>query len=179
MVELVLIVGHVGAGKTTRAKELAATTGAVRLSPDEWMAPLFDHSDPAGMRDVVEGRLIWTAVEILRAGVSVILDFGFWGRAERAGLNWLAATVGASTQTVYLPIDRETQADRVAKRWRETPEQTWQVTQAELDEWRGMLQEPDADELAGTYTAQPPTGGGWSVWIVRRWPTVLGTWEIR
>lgn len=175
MVELVLIVGHVGAGKSTRAKELAARTGAVRLSPDEWMAPLFQHSDPEGMRDAVEGRLIWTAVEILRAGASVILDFGFWGRDERAALNWLAGTVGATTRTEYVPVDKQTQAERVAKRWRETPEQTWPVTQAELDEWRAMLQEPDADELQALYTMPAPDGDGWRGWIAERWPTALGT----
>lgn len=111
MTWLVLIVGHVGAGKTTRAKELAASTAAVRLSPDEWMVPLFNHSDPNGMRDAVEGRLIWTAIERLRAGSSVILDFGFWGRDERASLAWLAGTVGAAARTVYVPVDREMQAE--------------------------------------------------------------------
>lgn len=176
MVELVLIVGHVGAGKSTRAKELAAQMGAVRLSPDEWMAPLFHQSDPDGMRDVVEGRLIWTAVEILRAGASVILDFGFWGRDERASLSWLASTVGATARTEWLPVDRETQAERVAKRWRETPEQTWQVTQAELDAWRALLQEPDADELEGRYTTPSPGGDGWRGWIAERWPTALSAW---
>ena len=175
MSELVLMVSHVGGGKTTRAMELAAAMNAVRLSPDEWMAPLFHHSDPDGMRDVVEGRLIWTAIDILRAGSSVILDFGFWGWDERAALNWLAGTVGASTRTEYLPIDRATQAERVARRWRETPDQTWRVTEAELDEWRAMLQEPDADELAGLYTAEPPTAGGWAEWITARWPTALGS----
>jgi predicted kinase len=173
MTELILIVGVIGAGKTTHAKELAASTGAVRFTPDDWMVPLFNHSDPKGMRDVMEGRLIWTATEVLRSGGSVILDFGFWGREERASLAWLASTVGAVTRTVYLPIDRQTQTDWVAKRWLNTPEQTWEFTQAELDESRGILQEPDADELAGVYTTQPTTPGGWAEWIHQRWPTAL------
>ena len=172
--ELTLVVGHVGAGKTTRAKELATATGAVRLSPDEWMGPLFHEPDPNGMRDVVEGRLIWTAVEILRAGASVILDFGFWGRDERAALSWLADTVGAFARTEYIPVDRQTQAERVTARLRRTPEQTWRVTQGELDQWRTLLQEPDVDELEGRYTTPPPEGG-WRGWIAERWPTALGT----
>ena len=63
----------------------------------------------------------------------------------------------------------------MAKRWRETPEQTWPVTQAELDEWRAMLQEPDADELQALYTMPAPDGDGWRGWIAERWPTALGT----
>lgn len=173
MAELVLVVGHVGAGKTTRARELAASTGAVRLSPDEWMVPLFGHPDPDGLRDVVEGRLVWTAVEVLRCGASVVLDFGFWNREERAALSWLAGTVGARARTEYLPVDRETQARRVAQRWQEAPEATWQISQVELDEWREQLQEPDADELAGRYRTPPP-GGSWPEWIMQRWPTALG-----
>lgn len=43
---------------------------------------------------MVEGRLVWTATEVLRCGASLILDLGFWGREERAALSWLAGMVG-------------------------------------------------------------------------------------
>lgn len=36
-----LMVGLPGAGKTTRANELAAAHRALRLTPDHWMIPLF------------------------------------------------------------------------------------------------------------------------------------------
>ncbi|PWD51463.1 kinase [Serinibacter arcticus] len=173
MPELLLMVGHVGAGKTTHATSLAAATGAVRLSPDEWMGPLFGASDPDGKRDVLEGRLVWTAVEILQAGTSVILDFGLWGRDERRSLAWLAGTIGATPRTIYVDVDRDTQAVRVAQRWRETPDRTWPFTQAELDEWRTFLDVPDADELAGRYDLLAPDEG-WETWLARRWPTALG-----
>ena len=170
--ELVLIVGLPGAGKTTRARDLAAPLGAVRFTPDEWMRPLFGHHDADGKRDVVEGRLVWTAAQILAAGTSVVLDFGFWGRDERAGLAWLAGSLGAGVRTVYLPVDRETQRERVARRWRETPDQTWPMTEADLDAWRGQFQEPDAAELAGRYDLTPPHGfPGWAQWVADRWPT--------
>ncbi|TNU73470.1 ATP-binding protein [Miniimonas arenae] len=175
MAELILVVGHVGAGKTTRAIELASAIGAVRLTPDEWMMALFGESDPDGKRDVLEGRLVWTAAQILRSGTSVILDFGLWGRDERAALAWLAGTVGATARTEYLSVDRTTQSARVAARWQESPHSTWAVTDAQLEEWRHLLQEPDARELAGTYRAEPPDPGGWAPWIARRWPTALGT----
>jgi predicted kinase len=37
--------GLPGVGKTTRARELASTDRVLRLTPDEWMAPLFRESE--------------------------------------------------------------------------------------------------------------------------------------
>jgi predicted kinase len=86
MAMLFLIVGLPGAGKTMRAKSLAAEHAALRLTPDAWMIPLFGDPQPAGKRDVLEGRFIWVALEALRLGTNVVLDFGFWGRDERSSL---------------------------------------------------------------------------------------------
>ena len=40
-VVLFLVVGLPAAGKTTRAREIERDHRALRLSPDEWMIPLF------------------------------------------------------------------------------------------------------------------------------------------
>jgi predicted kinase len=86
MATLFLIVGLPGAGKTTRAKEPAAKYRALRLTPDEWMMPLFGEPDAGGKRDVLEGRLSCIALQALRLGTSTVLDFGLWGRDERSAL---------------------------------------------------------------------------------------------
>lgn len=75
--------GLPGAGRTTRALELENVHGVVRLTPDEWMIPLFGDSNAGGKRDVVEGRFVWLAERLLRAGCSVVLDFGVWSRRNR------------------------------------------------------------------------------------------------
>jgi predicted kinase len=170
---LFLMVGLPGAGKTTRARPLAAQHGALRLSPDAWLIPLFGESDPAGRRDVLEGRFVWLALEALRVGVSVVLDFGFWARDERSALHSLAKSAGASCQVVYLPVDRDVQLARVSDRWATAPHQTFAITEADLDSWRAMFEAPDDEELSGGPLPGPPAGwASWREWAAARWPSL-------
>lgn len=170
MAMLFLMVGLPGAGKTVQARQLAVQHRALRLTPDAWMIPLFGDSAAGDRRDVVEGRLIEVALDVLRLGTSVVLDFGLWGRDERSALRWLAASVGAGAQVVYLPIDRTTQWERIAQRWREAPHTTFAMTQADLDRWQRQFQEPDAAELGGEVDDAPVGWASWRHWAADRWP---------
>ncbi len=170
---LFLMVGLPGAGKTTRARELAAAHRALQLTPDEWMIPLFGEPEAGGKRDVLEGRLICVALQALGLGTSVVLDFGFWGRDERSALRWLAGSAGASCQVVYVSVDRDAQLTRIAHRQASAPHQTYPMTEAEVDTWRDHFQVPDAAELDGGEVPGPPAGWpGWPEWAADRWPSL-------
>src|SRR3954452_18049774 len=143
---LFLMVGLPGAGKTVRARELAAERGALLMTPDVWMVSLFGQSQPDGKRDVLEGHLIALAIDALRLRLSVVLDFSLWGRDERSALRWMAASVGATCQVIYLSVDRDVQLTRVQARWEHTPELTFPMTEGELDAWRSQFDVPDAEE---------------------------------
>jgi predicted kinase len=170
---MLLMVGLPGSGKTTRAKELAATHRALRLTPDEWMIPLFGDSMAGGKRFVLEGRLISLALQALRLGTSVVLDYGLWGRDERSALRWLARSAGATSRVVYLPVDRDVQLARIAHRQATTPEQTFSMSEADVDQWREQFQAPDAAELGGGEVPRPPAGWpGWREWAVDHWPSL-------
>lgn len=167
------MVGLPGAGKTARARELAAERQALLLTPDAWMISLFDGVQPDGKREILEGHLIALATEALRLRLSVVLDFGLWARDERSALRWIAASVGASCEIVYLPVKRELQLSRVRGRWDCTPQETFPMTEAELDAWRSQFEVPDASELSGTSLPSPPTGNeSWFDWAARRWPSL-------
>lgn len=171
--ELWLLVGLPAAGKTTVAKQIADEQVALRLSPDEWMIPLFGESEAAGKRDVLEGRLITIAFQVLRLGTSVVLDFGCWARDERAALHWLATVAGAGWQLVYLPIDRATQLEHVALRWQQSPNETFSMSDVTLDAYRVQFDIPGAGELAGAYPERPPAGWpDWIAWAANRWPSL-------
>jgi predicted kinase len=173
---LILMVGLPAAGKTTRAEELAAAHQALRLTPDDWMIPLFGDSMAGGRRWVLEGRLISVALQALRLGTSVVLDYGLWGRDERSALRWLARSAGAACQVVYLPVDKDVQLARIAHRQETAAHQTFPMTAAELDAWRQQFQVPDAAELHGGEIPAPPGGWpSWSEWAADHWPSCTGS----
>jgi predicted kinase len=170
--QLLLLVGLPGAGKTTLATELAAAHRALRLTPDEWMIPLFGDADADGKRDVLEGRLITVALHALRLGTNVVLDFGLWSRDERSALRWLARSAGAACQVIYLPVDKDVQLARIAHRQETTPHQTFPMSEADVDAWREQFQVPDAAELGGPEIPAPPAGWpGWPEWAGDHWPS--------
>ncbi len=83
MKPVILLIGKVSSGKSTYAKRLP---DSVCLSVDEWMLRLF----PEGCgeaHDLYARRtracLYELAKKLAAADVSVVLDWGFWGRALR------------------------------------------------------------------------------------------------
>lgn len=155
---LFLTVGLPGAGKTTLARQLADERRILRLTPDEWMAPLFGHSDADGRRDILEGRMIWTAHEVLRSGASVILDFGCWSSDERYAIRTIAESTGAGFVLRYVKIAESERRARASRRWREHPESTFPMTDADHDRFLALCQPPTAKELAHAALPAPPSG---------------------
>ncbi len=169
------MVGLPAAGKTTVARRMQAERGGLRLTPDEWMKPLFGHNDADGKRDVLEGRFIAVAMEALRSGVDVILDFGVWSRAERSALRALAAGMGARCELVYLPVVLGEQLDRIRRRNEQHPATTFDISELDLTGYATLFEEPGADELHGTTLPEPPVGWtSWRAWAAHRWPTSMG-----
>ena len=173
---LILMIGLPAAGKTTRAEELAASHNALRLTPDHWMNPLFGDSMADGRRWVLEGRLISVALQALRLGTSVVLDYGLWARDERSALRWLARSAGAACQVVYLPVDKDVQLARIAHRQETAPHLTFPMTEADVDAWRQQFEVPDAAEIQGGEIPAPPAGwSSWPQWAEGHWPTCTGS----
>jgi hypothetical protein len=75
---------------------------------------------------------------------------------ERSALRWIAGTVGARSQVVYLPIDHEEQRRRVTNRFATPPGQTFRMSDVYIDQGRAHFQAPDDDELGGSQIP-PPT----------------------
>ncbi len=148
---LFLLVGLPGAGKTTRAKEIEAAHAALRLTPDEWVLALYgdDLDRPArdAVRDPVEGLQWRVAQRALALGCNVVLDWGFWSRAERAMYRMRAEELGVRAQIVFLDAAIEELWARITRRDPSTIG-TLAISRAELEQWSALFEPPSADELA-------------------------------
>jgi predicted kinase len=174
MAKLIVMVGLPASGKTTRARQLETELRALRLTPDEWMIPLFDDNLADGRRDILEGRFIALAMSGLRCGTNVILDFGVWSRNERSALRCLALEQGAQCELIYAPVDHDEQLRRVAARSATDPNTTFVISEEDLVAFRKSFQEPDREELTSDSIDAPPEGfANWQAWTSSRWPTSL------
>lgn len=170
---LFLTVGLPGSGKTTAATRIAERRRVVRLTPDDWMAPLFGHHDAEGRRDVVEGRLIWVAHEVLRSGAGAVLDFGCWSPEERWAIRAVGDAAGAEVELVVCEVDEAVRRERCRRRWIEAPGTTFEMSDADHDTWASAYQAPSRAELVATdLPSPPPVSPSWGHWAAERWPTL-------
>jgi len=142
-----LICGLPGSGKSTLAKQLERELPALRLTPDEWMSRIVGDGFDEPKRAAVEAVQWDLAVNVLRLGVDVILENGFWSRAERNRLREQATAIGATTKLHFLEVSRDELLRRLALRNASLPPHTFQITEANLDSYIEMFQPPTPDEF--------------------------------
>jgi len=145
-----LIHGFVGVGNTTFVKKIEESTCAMRLSPDEWMITLYGRNPPADLYRQYEERimtLIWSfALNLLRHDIDVILDFGFWRRADRDAARQHVQGVGAEVILYFVTCSEELILERVLGRTREEGEAALHIDENAILLFKSRFEPLGADE---------------------------------
>jgi predicted kinase len=140
---LIIVCGLPGSGKTTLAKALESRLRAVRFSPDEWMDAL-----SLNLYDERRGKieaLQWKfGRELLALGLTVIIEWGTWGRSERDTLRLDARALGAAVELHYLSAPADVLFDRLQRRGLEKPP----IERDTLSRWFEIFQVPTPEEMA-------------------------------
>lgn len=119
MSKVFLISGKICCGKTTYANKICAENNAVLLSVDEITLALFgqhcgDKHDEYVER--AEKYLLNKSIEFLEKNINVVLDWGFWTKAERKSAKEFYKSRNIECELHYIDISDETWKARLKKR---------------------------------------------------------------
>jgi predicted kinase len=142
---LVLLCGLPASGKTTLARELAESYGAVRLNPDEWELALGIDPFDGEFQVKLEAEFSRLTERLITLGTSVILEWGFWARSERDEKRELGRSLSASVELRFLDVPYDELVRRVVDRHAEGG---LAITESHMEQYRGIFQPPTDDELA-------------------------------
>ena len=150
MATLHLLHGMVGSGKTSFARKLERERPAVRFTHDEWMVALRGR-DPPAVRFAETAATIWDLIwihaeRVLRVGADVVLDGGFWTRAERDDARRRAAALGAACILYDIRCPEAVARARTLRRTAEMPAGALFISDATFDALKARIEPLGPDE---------------------------------
>jgi predicted kinase len=141
---LIIVCGLPGSGKTTRAKALESRLRAIRFSPDDWMEALSLDLYDEDRRGKIEALQWRFAQALLALGLTVIIEWGTWGRSERDTVRLGARALGAAVELHYLAAPVDVLFERTQRRGLEKPP----IERAAMARWFETFQVPTDEEMA-------------------------------
>lgn len=154
MAKLLCICGKIGCGKTYYANRLKEQEHAVILSTDEVTYDLTNNQQGDGYDEFairVNLYLRKKAVEIVNAGCTVILDWGFWTKENRKEIKRYGENNGVSVEMHYIDIDDKTWYENIEKRNNEVISgnggSSFYVNEGLLNKVSSLFEIPEKEEI--------------------------------
>lgn len=148
---LTFFCGKMGAGKTTKSREISQERNAVLLSEDDWLLSIYPNSIKS-LKDYIEysGRLkpqMKKLVQsILASGSDVVMDFPANTIPQREWFKSIFSEIQAPHELIYIDQPNEVCLEQIAKRRIEQPQRAATDTEEMFDLVTKYFVAPTPDE---------------------------------
>ena len=143
--------GKMGAGKSTKSKQVSQDRNAVLISEDEWLSTLYPNQittfeDYLHCSSILKPLVKAHVVNILRTGTDVVMDFPANTVNQRKWFKELIFEANAPNELIYLNLSNEICLKQIEKRRIECPERAIYDTESMFNEVTKYFQEPEKSE---------------------------------
>lgn len=119
--------GKMGAGKSTKSKQLAIEKQAVLLSEDEWLSTLYPNQistfeDYLKFSAQFKPMVKKLVQNLLSVGTNVVMDFPGNTQKQRKWFLVIVLEINANHQLIFLNLNNEQCLRQIAQRRKEQPE---------------------------------------------------------
>jgi predicted kinase len=148
---LVFFCGKMGAGKSTKSRQLASEMAAILISEDAWLAALY----PEEIKSIddyltyslrLKPLLKIHVQALLQSGVSVVMDFPANTLKQRAWFREIFSEQSLAHKLIYLDLSDSQCLSQIATRRAQQPERAAFDTEAVFHTISSYFQAPTEDE---------------------------------
>ncbi len=148
---LILFSGKMGAGKSTKSKQVSQDRNAVLISEDEWLSTLYPNQitsfeDYLHYSSLLKPLVKTHVVNILKTGIDVVMDFPANTVNQRKWFKELISEANAQNELIYLNVSNDVCLKQIRKRRLEHPERAIYDTESMFNEVTKYFQEPKQGE---------------------------------
>ena len=154
MNKVICICGKICSGKTSYAKKLAKKEKAIILSIDEVTYDLINNEQGKLYDDLVikiGNYLKKKAIEIVKNGANVILDWGFWSKKDRYDISNYFKNNNINYIWHYIEISDKLWHESIQKRNNDILKQKnktdFFINDGLFKKFLGLFEEPNKDEI--------------------------------
>lgn len=148
---LTFFCGKMGAGKSTKSREVAKESNAVLISEDEWLGSLYPNQiatleDYIKYSNQLKPQIKKLVQSILVTGTDVVMDFPANTLAQRDWFRGVFSEVTAPHKLVYIDLPNEICLKQLEKRRIEQPERAGTDTEVMFDQVTKYFIGPASEE---------------------------------
>lgn len=158
MAKVMLICGKIASGKSWYCRSLMKKSHALLLSVDELTARLGSLGDRHdAYSHAIQEYMLEKSVEAVRAGIDVILDWGFWTRVDRRSCTAFFQEQGIPVEWHYIHVPEQVWRENIARRNAAVlsgEDPSYYVDEGLLNKLLALFEPPEPEEMDVIYTRE-------------------------